>query len=138
MKRERARAQMDAERAALTRVLDSLDDAVDAGDITPGKAAELRDRRHAAANRLVTLEAALETNRVLPVDDERLLRELDDRIDGVEADLEYVAEAQAEAAADGGSVASTSRSETTNPNQTGRRTRPIRRRHAAATRARPS
>ena len=117
LKRERARAQMDAERAALTRVLDSLDDAVDAGDITPSKAAELRDRRHAAANRLVTLEAALETNRVLPVDDERLLRELDDRIDGVEADLEYVAEAQAEAAADGRSVASTSRSETTNGNQ---------------------
>ena len=36
------------------------------------------------------------------MDDERLLRELDDGIDGVEADLEYVAEAQAEAAADGG------------------------------------
>ena len=113
LKRERARAQMDAERAALTRVLDSLDDAVDAGDITPGKVAELRDRRHAAANRLVTLEAALETNRVLPVDDERLLRELDDRIDGLEADLEYVAEARAEAAADGGSVASASPSDTT-------------------------
>ena len=52
------------------------------------------------------MEAALETNRVLPVDDERLLRELDDRIDGLEADLEYVAEARAAAAADGGSVAS--------------------------------
>ena len=119
LKRERARAQMDAERAALTRVLDSLDDAVDAGDVTPGKAAELRDRRHAAANRLVTLEAALETNRVLPVDDERLLRELDDRIDGVEADLEYVAEAQAQARADGGSIASDwSPSDTTTNHQT--------------------
>ena len=119
LKRERARAQMDAERAALTCVLDSLDDAVDAGEITPGKAAELRDRRHAAANRLVTLEAALETNRVLPVDDERLLRELDDRIDGVEADLEYVAEAEAQARADGGSVASTSETfETTTDHRT--------------------
>ena len=118
MKRERANlaAQMDAERTALTRVLDCSTTPWTPGHCARRQNAELRDRRHAAANRLVTLEAALETNRVLPVDDERLLRELDDRIDGLEADLEYVAEARAEAAADGGSVASASPSEpTTNP-----------------------
>jgi len=97
LKRERTRSQMEAERQALTKVLDSLDDAVDAGDITPGKVAELRDRRRAAANRLATLHNSLATGSVLPLDDERLLRELEDRIDGMDADLEYVSEALADA-----------------------------------------
>lgn len=97
LKRERTRSQMEAERQALTKVLDSLDDAVDAGDITPGKIAELRDRRRAAANRLATLHNSLATGSVLPLDDERLLRELEDRIDGMDADLEYVSEALADA-----------------------------------------
>ena len=101
LKRERTRSQMEAERQALTKVLDSLDDAVDAGDITPGKVAELRDRRRAAANRLATLHNSLATGSVLPLDDERLLRELEDRIDGMDADLEYVSEALADATREG-------------------------------------
>ena len=101
MKRERTRSQMEAERQALTKVLDSLDEAVDAGDITPGKVAELRDRRRAAANRLATLHNSLATGSVLPLDDERLLRELEDRIDGMDADLEYVSEALADATREG-------------------------------------
>ena len=57
-----------------------------------------RDRRAAAANRLATLEDKIASGRVLSSEEERALRELEDRLDSLETEAEYIAAAHGDLA----------------------------------------
>ena len=108
LRRERASAQLTAERDELAAVLDGLDDALaglesagaSAGSDAAERAESLRERRVAAALRLTSVEQRLNAGRVLHPEEERALRELEDRVDGLEAEAEYVTAALTEARRD--------------------------------------
>ena len=106
LRSERSAAQLEKERRELVRVLDALDDRLTAalksggggasaeGD--PDAIAPLRDRRDAAAERLATVEGKLAAGDVLTAEERAALRDLEDRLDGLEAEAEYIAAARSE------------------------------------------
>jgi chromosome segregation ATPase len=108
LRKERVAASLERDHDELVAVLDGLDDALGAierlGDAASpaelARAEELRDRRRAAASRTASLESKIASGRVLPEEDERALRELEDRIDGLDAEAEYVAASLADALRD--------------------------------------
>lgn len=108
LRKARVTAQLEAERSELAAVLDGLDDALAglesagaaAGRDAGARAGELRGRRAAAAARLASVEDKVGSGRVLAAEEEWALRELEDRIDGLEAEAEYIAAARAEAMRD--------------------------------------
>ena len=95
LRKERVVAQLERERDDLVRALDALDDRLVGPE---GASDELRDRRAAAANRLATLEDKIASGRVLSSEEERALRELEDRLDSLETEAEYIAAAHGDLA----------------------------------------
>jgi chromosome segregation ATPase len=97
LRKERVVAQLEKERDDLVRALDALDDRlVGTEGASDARLDELRDRRAAAANRLATLEDTIASGRVLSPEEERALRELEDRLDSLETEAEYIAAAHSD------------------------------------------
>jgi len=103
LRSERSAAQLEKERRELVRVLDALDDRLTAAlksgggaEGEPDAIAPLRDRRDAAAERLATVEGKLAAGDVLTAEERAALRDLEDRLDGLEAEAEYIAAARSE------------------------------------------